>query len=561
MRWFEQLQFAAALGMPDAVADEYGTTVNGLWASPRTADEVDRAHAKGRRVLFSVPLIALTPHVYEAEATRYLLDEVCRDVSGEPSEVDWYYWEEKPVYAACIYSDVFRRYLLDICREAAARGHDVVNLDEINTSIGLIDRDPGGCGFCPRCLERFRLATGVSLDDESLRAALVADDDLYARYRSFHEQEAFAVVSEMIEEIRSWASDCAITANLAYLGNHVPAMGTLWGPLWGPLLDFVMMENSYTLEHRSPHLLLPRGTFGPWYRLASALTGAPTFIVPSILVPKQFAGEERGVYYQLMFLEAYANRGRFAYYWWPGADHETMLRATAPPELKAHVRFLREHRAYYEEAEAENDLAVVYLDSAISADPSTHLKYLALAQALAERGYQFDVVYGGDGRFTTDSLGDLSRYRVLALPEATTTTGSQQAALEEFDGRVVTYDDDVLTRLWETYDPADRELALAPFADLPRIAASAPTVSAIRYRCGNETVVHLLNYAYDAENDTVLPAEALEVAIPWPTDEEPHATLLTKDGASPVGCRVVDGRCVVAVDRLELYALLVLAPA
>jgi hypothetical protein len=33
-----------------------------------------------------------------------------------------------------------------------------VNLDEIMTGIGLMNRKPGGSGFCARCLARFRRA-------------------------------------------------------------------------------------------------------------------------------------------------------------------------------------------------------------------------------------------------------------------------------------------------------------------------------------------------------------------------------------------------------------------
>jgi hypothetical protein len=64
-------------------------------------------------------MIALTPNTYEAESAAHLLDEVCRDVDGGSSECDWYYWESKPVYAACIYSQAFRRYLMDRCREGS----------------------------------------------------------------------------------------------------------------------------------------------------------------------------------------------------------------------------------------------------------------------------------------------------------------------------------------------------------------------------------------------------------------------------------------------------------
>src|SRR5262249_29899129 len=160
---------------------------------------VARLHSGGRRVLFSVPMIALTPGVYRSDADRHLLDEVCRDIDGNKSPVSWYYWEPEPVYSTCIYSPVFRRYLLERFHDGIDRGMDVVNRDEINTSIGLMNRQAGGSGFCPTCLTRFRTHLHevadapdlLRLEDSALRLRLKRDDDLYARYHKFHEREAF----------------------------------------------------------------------------------------------------------------------------------------------------------------------------------------------------------------------------------------------------------------------------------------------------------------------------------------------------------------------------------
>lgn len=225
---------------------------------------------------------------------------------------------------------------------------DVVNLDEINTSIGLMNRKPGGSGFCRYFLERFRKHDALAAsEDEALRLQLKQDDALYARYRRFHEQEAFGEVTRFIAELRDYAaaarpaaaaadgaagdSGFAITANVAYLGNNVGTHGALWGPMWGEHLDFVMAENTYRVPETGPHLLLPRGKFTAWYRLASGFTSrAPAWICPSILVPRQLAGQERTGYYLLMFLEAYANGGRWAYNWWPGVDDESRYSATVP---------------------------------------------------------------------------------------------------------------------------------------------------------------------------------------------------------------------------------------
>ena len=89
MEWYRQVQFVSAVAMPPEDEAAFGTSVNGMWADPerRTAEDVATAHEAGRRVLFSVPMIALTPNVYEASPA--LLDEVCNDIGGAPSECDW----------------------------------------------------------------------------------------------------------------------------------------------------------------------------------------------------------------------------------------------------------------------------------------------------------------------------------------------------------------------------------------------------------------------------------------------------------------------------------------
>ncbi|MGH2640552.1 MAG: hypothetical protein ACRDGO_02510, partial [Actinomycetota bacterium] len=148
MDWYRQVQFVSAVAMPPDLADAFGTTVDGMWADPEQSSQasVEEAHGKGKRTLFSVPMIALTPKVYEEPGTAHLLDEVCRDVEGGSAECGWYYWESKPVYSVCIYSDAFRAYLMERCEAGVDLGMDVVNLDEVMTSIGLMNREARGSG-------------------------------------------------------------------------------------------------------------------------------------------------------------------------------------------------------------------------------------------------------------------------------------------------------------------------------------------------------------------------------------------------------------------------------
>jgi len=590
MQWYRQVQFVSAVAMPPDVTTAFGTTVNGMWADPEamTSDDVSLAHQAGQRVLFSVPMIALIPRVYEAAA--WLLDEVCRDVTDEPAECDWYYWESRPVYAACIYSDVFRRYLFDRCVLGIERGMDVVNLDEIMTSIGLMNRDARGSGFCARCLEGFRRhlrgagdAGLAALDDHALRQAIRRDDALYGRYRQAQERDAFAVMTGFISELRSYATgrnaDFTISANVGYLGSAVSAYGTLWGCLWGPHLDFVLLENHYRAEPGGLHLLLPRGTFAPVYRLGSAFTGAPAWVCPSIVVPRELAGQQRHSYYVLMFLEAYANGGRWGYYWWPGVDAETRLRATAPETLKRYIRFIDEHRELYEDVVPANDLAILYADGPILREPGSHVKYLALAQALFERGYQFDVIYGADGVFNPDELDPvrLAGYRAILLPEARDLGEALAAKLRAFaagGGDVVTFspsplddgtarraDGGLLEAFWRHYRDEDREQVLAhvPATPAARIEASGPGVGVTRYSQGDRQVLHLLSYRYDHASDEIGPVSDLRLRIPWPRGDA-TCMLLAPGGNRRVACEAAGSALEVTVPELDPYAVLVIDP-
>ncbi|MFB3739330.1 MAG: hypothetical protein ACE14W_10260 [Candidatus Velamenicoccus archaeovorus] len=592
MEWYRHVQFVSAVPMPPEMAEEFGTTVNGMWASPElgSREEVADLHEAGRRVLFSVPLIALVPRVYEQPGLEFLLGETCRDIAGRPSECDWYYWERKPVYAACIYSDAFRTYLLDRCKHGVDLGMDVVNLDEIMTSVGLMTREARGTGFCSRCLGRFRSHLReigdplAEVDDDALLDRLWRDDALLERYRAFHEREAFGVMRAFIAELRTHADATnpgfAISANVAYLGNFVETFGTLWGCLWGPNLDFVLMENDYRISHDEPHLILPRGTFTPWYRLGSAFKGAPTWICPSINVPRQLAGEQRQRYYELMFLEAYANGGRWGYYWWPGVDPLTRRRATAPDALKEHIGFIDRHRDLYEQAASMNDLAIAYLDGPIMRRPPMHVKYVALAQALAELGYQFDVVFVGDGEFNPDALDPaaLQRYRAVLVPEARDLGAVPASALEAYargGGELVVFsespipaelarheDEGMLLDFWREYRDADRDriaAAVARFA-ASRIESSDPTVGVVRWAWGDRQVLHLLDYGYDPATDTIRPATDVRLSVPW-SGGGATGRLLALGGESDLATRTEDDRLVVDVPRIDPYAVLVLEPA
>jgi hypothetical protein len=605
MEWYRAVQFIAAVPMPVEWAREYGTTVNGMWDDPAKWDRarVAQAHQEGRRVLVSVPLIALTHRAYEKEENRYLMSEVCRDIYGNEAEVKWYYWDSKPVYAMCLYSRVFRDYLLAKIQHAIEAGADVVNVDEIQTSIGLMSRTSKDPGFCPRCLERFcarldsdasfRSAAGVgnvgdlrSDDYSALLQRLREDDAFYRDYAAFHDGAAFETAAGFLREIReriaAAKSEMAVTANLTGIGTFLETNGRLWGAAWGELLDFVMMENIYVVDpgafHTGPgHYLLPRGKFTAWYRLASSLGGkAPAWLTPQIYVPKQLAGRKTINYYLLMFLESYANNGRWGYYWWPGVDEKTRLEATVPELVKDYTRFILDHRQYYEECTTDNKIAILYANSAVLANPKGHYRYLALAQALAEAGYQYDVVYSGDDIFTPSEIGaeQFSGYQVVLIAEAGQLTDGQREALGAYaraGGRVIAYTaneiggagvttitDGRLLAFWRESQDRDRASIAAPLHELAvtRVETSDPNVNVVLYRKNGALVCHVLNYHYREQDDSIVPKRDVEVSLPWFGRRRPdRVRWLSLRGEQELPCRVEDGRLLFTIPMLDPYGL------
>jgi hypothetical protein len=427
-------------------------------------------------------------------------------------------------------------------------------------------------------------------DYSTLLRRLRQEDALYDLYVSVHNRLAFRTAAEFFSEIRcaiaAADSEMAVTANLTGLGTFLESNGQLWGASWGELIDYAMMENVYVVDPTAfqsgpGHQLLPRGKFTSWYRLASALGGkAPAWLAPQIFVPRQFAGRKCVNYYLLMFLEAYANNGRWGYYMYPGVDEKTRLEATVPELVKDYTKFILEHRQYYEGCATDNEIAILYADSAVLANPKGHHKYIAVAQALAESGFQYDVLFAGDDNFIAGDIAPetLARYQAVLLPEAGTLTASQAATLKAYakqGGRVIAYSANPLGRtagirtmrgsrpldFWTKYRPRDRERIVEPILDVveARIDVSDALVNVVRYRKGDEHICHVLNYDYREADDTIAAKHNVEIDLPWTDASRPTSVRwLTLDGEEHLPAGLNDGRVSFTLPRLDTYGLAVI---
>jgi hypothetical protein len=165
----------------------------------------------------------------------------------------------------------------------------------------------------------------------------------------------------------------------------------------------------------------------------------------------------------------------------PSVNDGSRYAATVP----AHITFIRANRKFFEHAETGNDIAVLYLDGSISQRAAGHQKYLALAQALAEGGYQYDVLYVGDGTSNPRQLDHdrLARHKALLIPEASDMSDGEIDALARYirdaGGQVVINsdapaaaaaavgrleDEGPLLRFWTDYSDTDRQRFSLPLA-------------------------------------------------------------------------------------------------
>ncbi len=104
----------------------------------------------------------------------------------------------------------------------------------------------------------------------------------------------------------------------------------------------------------------------------------------------------------------------------------------------------------------------------------------------------------------------------------------------------------------------------APIADVDALLPSGRQVVTTAgcatnlHRLVDGTIaLHLVNYGYDREADAVLPVTDVDVAVTLPSPRT-GARLVSPDGTDRrLEVRQVDGRHVVTLDRLGVYAIVV----
>jgi hypothetical protein len=248
------------------------------------------------------------------------------------------------------------------------------------------------------------------------------------------------------------------------------------------------------------------------------------------------------------------------------ADHEDLISRESGNEV-AVVYSVESTRELIGKADASDNITN-------ARDESVVVPYRVVTGTLAGAAAPFDIVIFPDGVTAPDlvDVGALERYRTVILPDCHVVTERQAQALTAYLAQGGTLAvvgrfgeslaKDVRDRL--TGHEGVRRARMDNLAELlphgPQVELSTPHACAsnVHQLPGGAVAVHLVNYDYDREQDRVRTLTGAEVSVRIPVARQ-HATLVTSVGErQQLELRHDDGRHVVAVEQVGVYAILVL---
>jgi len=346
------------------IYQEYGATVLAWGGTPRPAS---LQAAAGMKFFGSVGMVTEFARYHERFPANYE-EGLCRDLHGKPYQVPWltdHQHNGVPFWWCCTRQPRFRQYISERVVETVKAGAHGVHIDDHLGTAGSLFIG-GGC-FCARCAAEFqaelKLEAIPGIDPrnfnypEVLRSWLaeapgrkVEGHPLWPRWRAYQLRGA----ANFMSELRELAAKTA--------GRPVP-MSANACLLWGPhLSDFQTLDFfSAEIDHHASALKLSPAPVAA-YRMAEAVR-RPLASTASggdwaFVKERNLAGLVQGwiaLGYACGHSLMAPNR-QWCYtkekgtHWYEG-----------PREKFAPLyRFVREHRALFDELETHADLAVAY---------------------------------------------------------------------------------------------------------------------------------------------------------------------------------------------------------
>ena len=163
--------------------EAYGCTALG-WGGHANAQRIELAHARGVRA-YACSVGFLTEFARAIDFSPDFLDAACRDFDGKPYLVPWL-WDHKhkgqPAYWWCTNSPLYRRYLETRLEETMAAKPDGLHIDDYRGTSGAVTWLAGG--FCRHCMAAFRDYLAARVPKQKL-ADLGIADLVHFDYREF----------------------------------------------------------------------------------------------------------------------------------------------------------------------------------------------------------------------------------------------------------------------------------------------------------------------------------------------------------------------------------------
>ncbi|MDX6307615.1 MAG: hypothetical protein QOI06_661 [Nocardioidaceae bacterium] len=536
-----------------------------------------------------------------------LIEECCsRDIDQVALHAQWVECPDRE--HRCFYMDrnnpVWREYLKAVIRIQIDAGVDGVQLDEAELPMGSFQY--GGC-FCKDCMKGFRRylleLDGSGLD--STERGDLADVDLATfHYGDWLQQRGFdfkvdrestplfglyyryqcAAIRRHFNELATYAREYGRSQ-----GREVLVSGNFFNvdPQYLALaddVDIVITEMRNT-TYRQPE----------WFRYVAAFAGDKDVLVVENpyggVVPELVDKLHRGRGHDLLRLSLFEGAAFGAnmtapYGAWMGATIQDSF--YAPHEVVSEVQsFLADHDDLFSK-ESWNSVAVVFSVESTRAlisrqdrsdnirnarDESIEVPYRVVTSALARSAVPFDVVIFPDGVTADDRVhaDHLRRYRTLVLPSCEYLTPGQAEALRDYldmGGCCVVVGgvgDNLPQEVQDTLSkhPNTRQGAMTSITSLlplgRQVLVDADCGVNIQRLADGAAAVHLVNYAYDEEQDTVTPAVDVDVVVQL---DRPRslATAYGSDGSLQRLATQVDGtRHSLRLPVLGVYTIVVLA--
>ncbi len=525
----------------------YGATVL-AWGGAPTPKAL--AEAEGVRWFGSVGMVTEFAAYYERFPDTYE-QGLCRDIHGKPVKVPWltdHSHKGIPYWWCCTRQPNTRTFLRERVVQTIKAGAQGLHVDDhLGTAGGLWL----GICFCDRCVEGFR-AHLAGLPASRLAELGVSDPAAYDFRKAAQEWLAaqpgrnvtahplwrewsvyqYRGAAEFMLELRKLAVETA--------GRPVP-VGANAGLLWpGHLADYQALD-LFTAEtdHHASERKLPDAPVTA-YRLAEAL-GRPYAATASgwdwaYVKEHNLPGLVRG---WIALSYAAGQRLMAPHHQWCYTPEKGTHWYDGPAERFAPLyRFVRANADLFDGYETHADLGVVIPHRSYMRDAA---RWIGMCSELTRANVSFRILLAADDivrKPLTDR--ELASCRVLLAPErsALNPDDSRRLDARAAKGGLVTTVDEALKSV------------------KPAVQVEAPgAVRVFPRKTGRSAVVHLVNFAYDADRDDVTPQRNVRVTIDLRAlgVRGARSCRLVRPEAPDATLRIVNGA--VTVPELGLWAI------